>query len=94
METRTTTNRPKPKYVLEGDYLDALHAYTPLPIRGDRLHEGMVLLDDLDTAVYVLDHKIGRAHNGAATWMAADVENGGWTNIRINQRNTINVAAE
>lgn len=65
--------------------IDALSTPKFVEIRADKIKEGMVLLDPfLGTPVAGVDHKLrSTTGSGMLSWMAADLEDGGWRNVHI-----------
>jgi hypothetical protein len=76
--------------------IDALSTPEFVEVRADQIKEGMVLLDPfLGTPVAGIDHKLRSTRgSGMLTWMAADLEDGGWRNVNILPSVMVKVMAE
>lgn len=64
---------------LTPDTFDPLATFEPTKVTTAQLAEGMLLLDELNTAVATLDHRVGRVAGGLVQWMVEDLEGSrGW----------------
>lgn len=76
------------------DKIDTLSNPATVPVRGDHLKAGMVLVDDLGCPITGLDHKVAAVRGtGTVQFMAADLEQGGWNNRSFNRNKSFQVVA-
>lgn len=93
MNSATSPAAPKVHTDAEYQALDLLTSYPVAEVRGRDLRAGMVLVDDLDSPVAGIDHKTGRAADGAIPFLVEDLENGGWRTVRLGQNARFRVIA-
>lgn len=76
--------------------IDSMSNPTYVAIKVENLREGMVVLDpELGTPALGIDHRITAARgSGNVSWFAADLEEGGWTQLNLRKGITVQVIAE
>jgi len=59
--------------------IDVLASAPTVEVKGRNLRAGMVLVDDLDTPVAGLDHRVkGLRNSGCVAFLVHDLVHGGW----------------